>query len=133
VKRKNWYGAGEDPRQAAMDPRIATMAQGLYMASLGHASHGNWQQALTSYNGSGPAAQQYGHDVYAAAQKIQIEIGGTVTLTHPDGKPAGTGRSSRRRTPSRTRGPRTQAQGPSKLRPTDHTPPAPPPRFHPFG
>jgi len=91
AEKKLGYGAGEDPRLAAMDPRIAIMAQGLYMASLGHASHGNLQQALTSYNGSGPAAQQYGHDVYAAAQKIQIEIGGTVTLTHPDGKPAGTG------------------------------------------
>ncbi len=134
AEKKLGYGAGEDPRQAAMDPRIATMAQGLYMASLGHASHGNLQQALTSYNGSGPAAQQYGHDVYAATQKIQIEIGGTVTLTHPDGKPAGTGQvKPQTHTITHTINPGRKPIAHQSYGPTDNTPPAPPPRFHRFG
>ncbi len=134
AEKKLGYGAGEDPRQAAMDPRIATMAQGLYMASLGHASHGNWQQALTSYNGSGPAAQQYGHDTYTAAQKVEIQIGGTVTLTHPNGTPAGTGQvkpQTHTITHPVDHGRKPKAH--QSYGPTDHTPPAPPPRFHRFG
>jgi len=134
AEKKLGYGAGEDPRQAAMDPRIATMAQGLYMASLGHASHGNWQQALTSYNGSGPAAQHYGHETFNAAQKVEIQIGGTVTLTHPDGKPAGTGQvKPQTHTITHTINPGRKPIAHQSYGPTEHTPPAPPPRFHRFG
>ncbi len=124
-------------KQYAMDPQRAITASDTYLRDIYNdptrGAH-NWERTLASYNGSGPAAQQYGHDTYQAAQKVEIQIGGTVTLTHPDGKPAGTGQvKPQTHTIHHPVNHARKATAAASYAPTDHTPPAPPPRFHRFG
>ncbi len=54
----------------AMDPARAIMAQATYDADLRRQHGGTWQGALAAYNGSGPAANKYGAQVWAAAAGI---------------------------------------------------------------
>lgn len=51
------------------DPTQNIMGGTAYLAQL-YQTYGNWQTALTHYNGSGPAAQLYGASVWANAQSI---------------------------------------------------------------
>jgi len=83
VTASNW-------RQAALNPRISALGTGLYDADLYKHSGGNWAKALASYNGTGPQAQAYGLDVNANAQKIEIQLGGSIDITH-SGVKVGTG------------------------------------------
>jgi len=55
-------------------------------------------------------------------------------LTHPDGKPAGTGQvKPQTHTITHPVEPGRKPKGHQSYGPTDNTPPAPPPRFHRFG
>jgi len=83
VTAANW-------REAALNPRISALGTGLYDRDL-YQSHGhNWEKALAPYNGSGPQAQAYGVSVNAEAQKIEIQLGGSIDITH-SGVKVGTG------------------------------------------
>lgn len=116
-------------KQYAMDPQRAITASDSYLRDIyddpRRGAH-NWERTLASYNGSGPAAQQYGHETFNAAQKVEIQIGGTVTLTHPDGKPAGTGQvKPQTHTITHTINPGRKPIAHQSYGPTEHTPPAP--------
>ncbi len=82
-------GVGMDPKKAALDPQLEITAQSLYMQHLGATHGGNWQQALASYNGSGPAAQAYGQEVSGAAQHLDVALSGTLTVTDASGNQIG--------------------------------------------
>jgi len=83
VTAANW-------REAALNPRISALGTGLYDRDL-YQSHGhNWEKALAPYNGSGPQAQAYGVSVNSDAQKIEIQLGGSIDITH-SGVKVGTG------------------------------------------
>lgn len=67
------------------DARKSIAAQAHMDANL-YQSHGrNWEHALAAYNGSGPQAAAYGHNVASAAQQVQGQIGVTVTVKNESG------------------------------------------------
>jgi len=83
VTASNW-------RQAAINPRISALGTGLYDRDLYAHSGEKWAKALAPYNGTGPQAQAYGLDVNANAQKIEIQLGGSIDITQ-GGVKVGTG------------------------------------------
>ena len=91
-------GVGMNPRQAALDPQIASMAQALYMQSLTKDTHGDLRKSLSDYNGgangwniTGKPGQgrDYGEHVYSAAQALNLEINGKLTVVDGSGKTIG--------------------------------------------
>jgi len=74
--------------RAALDPKRAIPGQAAMLSDLYHSHHDNWQAALSAYNGSGPAAAQYGQDVSSSIGGVHvIEVKGTLydTLGNPIG------------------------------------------------
>jgi len=75
--------------RAALNPAVAIPGQAHMLSDLYHSHHNDWRAALSSYNGSGPAAQQYGSDVSSSVSGTTIiEVRGTLYDTN--GNPVGT-------------------------------------------
>ncbi len=86
VTAANW-------REAALNPRISALGTGLYDRDLYKESGGSWEKALTHYaggNNPGAQAQAYGLSVNSDAQKIEIQLGGSIDITR-SGVKVGTG------------------------------------------
>jgi len=120
VTASNW-------RQAALNPRISALGTGLYDRDLYAHSGDNWAKALAPYNGTGPQAQAYGLSVNSDAQKIEIQLGGSIELKQ-DGKTVGTAQAGQHIKATHT----SHSIDPSKKHvaarsygPADRTPPAP--------
>jgi len=64
---QDWHGAAYDPKRSAQG--AAEMDADLYKNA-----GGNWQKALASYNGTGPAAEHYGAAVYGNAQDVEHRL-----------------------------------------------------------
>jgi len=64
---QDWHGAAYDPKRSAEG--AAEMDADLYKNA-----GGNWQKALASYNGTGPAAQHYGAAVYGNAREVEHRL-----------------------------------------------------------
>jgi len=121
VTASNW-------RQAALNPRISALGTGLYDRDLYAHSGDNWAKALAPYNGTGPQPQAYGLSVNSEAQRIEIQLGGSIELKQ-DGKTVGTAQAGQH---IRVMGhsphdinPHQKVKGAQSYGPQDRTPPAP--------
>jgi len=124
VTASNW-------RQAALNPRISALGTGLYDRDLYSKSGGSWEKTLAHYaGGNNPSAQAqaYGLSVNSEAQKIEIQLGGSIELKQ-DGKTVGTAQAGQH---IRVMGhsphdinPHQKVKGAQSYGPQDRTPPAP--------
>ena len=135
VTASNW-------RQAALNPRVAALGTAYYDAAAygSKAAEHDWSKALAQVQG-GPNGwndtghpghgRDYGQSVVAGAEQVQHQLGITVTVKDQGGRQVG--QTQTRHTVSHPVKHARKAVAAASYGPEDRTPPASPPRFHPFG
>jgi len=135
VTASNW-------RQAALNPRVAALGTAYYDAAAygSKAAEHDWSKALSQVQG-GPNGwndtghpghgRDYGTSVVAGAEQVQHQLGITVTVKDTTGRHVG--QAQTKHTVSHPVKHARKAVAAASYGPEDRTPPASPPRFHPFG